>query len=731
MSQHQPSRDITPRKKASKNRHGIFRLVLFLLPILFFVMVELALQLLNVNTNLDLFVSGPARLRSFYVCNPNVARRYFVSHEQVPTPPNDYFRKIKPANGYRVFVLGGSTANGYPFGSNLMFSRILEKRLKDALPERTVEVVNVSMSAINTFALLDFVDDILQQEPDALLVYAGHNEFYGALGVASMIHFGRNRTFVRIYMQLTRLETFQAVRRFIFWLKKSIARNTLPPTATLMERMVAKQSIPLHSPLYQAGCRQFEGNLRTMLRKAEKAGVPVFLSTLVSNTADQTPFVSLDETESALTVYEDALALKNNRDYKAAREQFNKARDLDALRFRAPSEFNDIIRRLAAEHRSNLVDVEACFEAASPQRLVGDNLMLDHLHPSIKGYFLMADAFFHAMQQSDLLPNNQYPHLSTQELQRTWGYSRLDSLCGALGIRILKGGWPFQPRSDSNTALDDFNPTDFVEEIAKRVILYDNVSIREGHEILANHYEKNGDSEKALQEYKTLVALKAYSAVPYLKVSEALVKSNNLAQVPELINESLLFDESPLPFILLGEAYNGLARYNDAIAAFEQAQRLGAPKNDPHILLGLRYAYQATGRMSTLQELPNQSPEPPDHANVQDVLQSADALIRSGRFEQAQHLLEKSLTIQETGEAYMWLGQICLEKRQSDRAVAYLEKARTFLPHDSLLLYNLCIALVQTQHYERARMILQELEHINPAFDDSYDLKSKLANILE
>jgi len=37
------------------------------------------------------------------------------------------------------------------------------------------------MAAINSYALLDMVDEVIQQSPDAVLIYTGHNEYYGAL----------------------------------------------------------------------------------------------------------------------------------------------------------------------------------------------------------------------------------------------------------------------------------------------------------------------------------------------------------------------------------------------------------------------------------------------------------------------------------------------------------------------------------------------------------------------
>ena len=58
------------------------------------------------------------------------------------------------------------------------------------------------MAAINSYTLLDFMDEILEQSPDALLIYTGHNEYYGALGVGSEQSLGNSRWLIHTYLKL-------------------------------------------------------------------------------------------------------------------------------------------------------------------------------------------------------------------------------------------------------------------------------------------------------------------------------------------------------------------------------------------------------------------------------------------------------------------------------------------------------------------------------------------------
>jgi hypothetical protein len=68
------------------------------------------------------------------------------------------------------------------------------------------------MAAINSFALLDFIDEVLEQKPDAILIYAGHNEYYGALGAASTVSLGKSTSLVRLYLWLQRFKVFLLLR---------------------------------------------------------------------------------------------------------------------------------------------------------------------------------------------------------------------------------------------------------------------------------------------------------------------------------------------------------------------------------------------------------------------------------------------------------------------------------------------------------------------------------------
>ncbi|MDZ7343885.1 MAG: tetratricopeptide repeat protein, partial [candidate division KSB1 bacterium] len=389
---------------AQRRRERWFKTVMLGLPLLFFIALEVALRTINYGGNLSLFIpveAAPSYLR----INPHFASRYFANLRVTPETSNDVFTATKAAGAYRIFVLGGSSAYGYPYGHNGSFSKFLLQRLQAQFPEKRVEVVNLAMPAINSFTLLDMLDEVWQQQPDALVIYAGHNEYYGALGVGSTESFGQSRPIIKLYLKLQRFRTFLLLRQQVANLKRRFAKTAATAEgATLMEHMVGNKIIPIGSPADQRGLEFFRQNLREMGQAARARGIPVYFCTLVSNLRDQPPFVSVasgqidslllrreiqrgHELETAgafaeaLNIYQQ-LAEKEKTyaelyyrlgkcfealgRYGEARAAYQQARDWDALRFRSPTVFNDVIRHIAVETENPVVEVDSAFAVASP-----------------------------------------------------------------------------------------------------------------------------------------------------------------------------------------------------------------------------------------------------------------------------------------------------------------------------------------------------------------------------
>jgi lysophospholipase L1-like esterase/thioredoxin-like negative regulator of GroEL len=578
-----------------------FKIVLFFIPFILILSIELFLRLFHYEGKYDLFIPASAPYTQYKKINPDVARRYFFRQSTLPRPANDIFLANKPDSCYRIFVLGGSTALGFPYGNLVMFSRILQKRLQDTFPDTRIEIINVALTAINSYTLLDFLDEILREKPDALLIYAGHNEYYGALGVGSLESFGPNRRMVLAFLKLNRFKIFLLMRNLIGKVtavaRQVLQRESYNPFGTLMERLVTKQEIPYGSDLFEKGEIQFRGNLSDIFSKAQKQGVPVIISELVSNVHDQTPFISAfnDSFPPADMVFRQAQQLEKQENREAAKQAYYKAKDLDELRFRAPEDLNTIIHQVADQYHSAVVPMKVAFERASPNGIPGDGLMVDHLHPNIDGYFLMADAFYRTMRSRHLIDENwdSAYALPADYYRATWPITALDSTIADLTVKQLKGGWPFKPQFSENRTLLDFKPGSMLESLALKVI-FDEIKTDEAHFMLAKHFEESGNIKAAIKEYDALTHLLFIEAYIYLDRAKAFIRASENDRALYFLHKSLQQEEIPLANRLAGEIYIKKGEYDKAIYFLERAYHK-IPDN-PSVLYDLCIAYVKQGQ---------------------------------------------------------------------------------------------------------------------------------------
>lgn len=494
----------TDSKRLTPARRWLFRLALLAIPVLFFVVIEAGLRLGGYGHSYPLFIpvtEAPGYLQA----NPEVVRRFVVNEtrepgvEIWPVP----FLADKAPETLRIIVQGGSTAAGWPYGHGGSLAGMLQQRLQASLPRRNVEVISTAMTAVNSYTLMDFADEIIAQQPDAVLVYAGHNEYLGILGVGSAVSAGRTRPVVLAYLALRDLRILQLLKNIYQHSTVRADSNVARPQSgpTLMRRIVGESKIPFESPLYHRGVDQFRANLTVLLERYRDAGIPVFIGTLASNEKDLVPFASVlaedtdatawrrtfetgiealqaGDTDLARESFDAALALDNNAaaahfalgrlfenqaEYEAAHMAYREARDRDQLRFRAPQGFNRIIRTVASEQDARLVEVEASLLEHSPNGIIGNELMLEHLHPNLEGYFLLADAYYRALLD-DGLPGPEAQAVSRQQAWSELPVTAVDLKKADYEIMRLTSDWPFRHERKSGPRYPE--PVNEVEQLA-------------------------------------------------------------------------------------------------------------------------------------------------------------------------------------------------------------------------------------------------------------------------
>jgi len=586
-----------PPAAPSPGRRRIFFLLALLLPVLAFAALEGGLRLGNYGGDLRLFERFDYFGGRYAEVNKRFAARYFVGARRLPGPPNDLFLIRKPANGFRVFVLGESTVNGFPYSYNGTFSRVLNDVLRDVLPRDSVEVVNLGIAAINSYTLYDQVGEILAQHPDAVMIYVGHNEYYGALGVGSTVRAVGSPALIRTYLQLQRLKVFLLARNLAVAVARTLrGHSSRDSSADLMESVVGEKDIPLDSPLYRRGVAQFTDNLRAILRRFRDARVPVFVGSLTSNLRDQAPFQSVrtgayPPADSEYRAAQQALA---RGDTAAARREFVLAKDLDGLRFRAPSEFNRVIREAAQAYGAHYVPVEEAFAAASPGGIPGKELLWEHVHPNQAGYLLMAKTFFEALRGTAFLGRAA----DTTRLRSWQAYydgmdlTEFDRQFAWHSVALLKSRWPFVERVDPAAYPTGYLPKDLADSAAYAATVADAGWYR-SKTLLAELYQRRKQLQAALAEYRGLIREQPVNAQLMSMAADLYVQAGDTSQARAELEQAYRVQPSGVIAYLLGTLEMATKRYPQAVARFEDAFRY-APTN-PALLFDMSHAYALNG----------------------------------------------------------------------------------------------------------------------------------------
>ena len=452
-----------------------------MLPVLILVFLEIVLRLCNYGYDYSLFKEDSGN-KNYLVMNPDASKKYFQNQEIATTGNRELFKKIKDSNTIRIFVLGESTTIGYPYFHNGSFHRFLLYRLMHEMPDKNFEIINVSLTAVNSYTVLGFAKQVMNYQPDAVLIYTGHNEYYGALGVGSTQQLGGNIFLVNTVLFLRDFKITQLLSNTYKSIASLFSKHSAMPSKDRMELMAADQQISYGSKKFNEGIEQFKTNMDETLRMFNQHHIPVFVSNLVSNEKDIPPFISelpdslhLNNFEKnfqnamrafnqndfplAIDCFQTAnLIYSNNADCNYylgksflkkgnsinAKLYFNTAEDLDLLRFRAPHQMNDIIDSLCKKYSdAHFVDTKSLFEKYSGNHIIGDELILEHVHPNLKGYALLSEAFYKAMTKAGLFKVKPGNEMSFDELVQTMPVTKVDSLAGAYKIFNLKRMWPF------------------------------------------------------------------------------------------------------------------------------------------------------------------------------------------------------------------------------------------------------------------------------------------------
>jgi tetratricopeptide (TPR) repeat protein len=611
-----PLQSITPQRMRA------FRIIAISIPIIFFALLEFSLWLLHYGPDLSLFKTETVNGKLYYTLNPSIKNRYFNRINFNPDPSPEFFLVSKPSGTFRIFVLGESTTAGYPYWYNGAFSCFLRDRLKTIFPEHSIEVINLGITATNSYSVLDISKDLMSYSPDLLIVYDGHNEFYGVLGAASNDRVAPARWITNLYLRMIHLRTFQLAKKSIAELLSLFGKNTVDYSSrtTMMEQVARGKTIPIDSDLYKKGFSIFRENLEELAGCCKDHNIPLILSTQVSNIRDQSPFISNNSAnipdqqliqfqkllksglefqtknnlDSAMASFRAAIALdtlyaeahyhlaqclETKGKKQAAYLEYILARDYDQLRFRTDSKFNNLIRSLDDDKQIFVADIEKGFKALSVDSLIGNNLILEHLHPNARGHFFIAKEYARLMRKHNLLaPSEEWEKKDSTRDELLWAnrhVTNLDEFIATRKAELLTSGWPFRKQTSDVPIIQETDTLRFIAEQAVRnQIGWDNA-----HSRAAEYYTMHGDILNAGKEYETIISQFPYDVDSYINLAKFYFGHKEFYRSETILLASLQIRQTSFAYRVLGDISMKQRKPEKAIPFYEELNKLPVDPN--------------------------------------------------------------------------------------------------------------------------------------------------------
>lgn len=543
----------------------IFTITLILIPVIFFVLIEFALRIAGFGTSYSLFVEDGDTWR----LNRQAAAKYFSSRDiLIPELIDQSFPVNKPEKTIRILCLGGSTTAGYPYEININFPFFLQLRLEQMFPVYDFELINLGISAVNSYTVMDIADQLVTVDPDLFLIYMGHNEFYGALGAASAEFAGLSRPLIKLMLTMREMRLYQALQSFFDMFREEIDQKQ----TNLMKALVAKQSIQYNSEEFIQTHKNFRSNLEDILDDLADDGIPVILSTVASNLRDQKPLSSLADpgdaaVQPALKAYQAGRNLIESGDHMAALDEFKRARDLDLMRFRAADQLNEIIHRVADSLKIPLADIEDAFILKAKYGIPGNDLFLEHLHPNPAGNDLMAVTFLKKIIDINLLKEEPEGDYRLIDMQKLAGYTLLDELIGEFKILNLVSNYPFNGKTGFRVQVpEDKMVMQTAQEHLAGKIWWD-----EAHFKLGDYFLKKEEYLPAAKEYDAVKIADPGNPTPYYKLARVAELKNDLLRAEKLYIKSIkLHHTNHFLYAKLGMVYLSMNRFLEAIDTFNE-----------------------------------------------------------------------------------------------------------------------------------------------------------------
>jgi hypothetical protein len=400
----------------------------------------------------------------------------------------DSFSAKKPPGEFRIFVLGGSTVQGNPFSIETSFPSYLQIALEKSDPSRPWKVINCGGVSYASYRLFPIMQECLAYEPDLFVFCEGHNEFLEDVSYASV---RKAPTAVSTsFSLLNQFRTFRLLRAAVLnpgQAKRSSGglespSNVRPILTTDVDTLLDHEggfAVYHRDDEHSATVvSHFRTNLQRMAELCRQYSVPLLMILPPSNLSDCPPFkpefsdtlsessraqlvgllkqarkMAVERPTEAIAIAEQATQMDPRyalawyelahlqlaaREFTAAERSFRRARDEDVCPLRMTTPLETAMDEVVNENRLPFLNAHELLQARTTNGIVGDNILVDHVHPSFRGHELIAVAIADWMLSAQFASasNPDWKQATHQECQQR--LQSLDNLYFLRGQRHLE-----------------------------------------------------------------------------------------------------------------------------------------------------------------------------------------------------------------------------------------------------------------------------------------------------
>ena len=593
-------------------------ITIVVIPLLFFVLLELGLTALGVGKSFEYFHKIDIKDRPYYQANPDFADQFYPRSLNIGPLENTFAVERSPEL-LRVYILGGSAAQGFPH-KNHGLDRLLAAQLRAALPSRKIEVINTAMTSVNSHVVYAVAMSIPDNSADFAVILMGNNEVVGPYGPGTFNqNFLENITLIRGIQALKRTRTWQALDNLILRVRPNDAQQDLEWEGM---QMFTEHGVPHDDPRMESVYDHYEENLVSIIETLHDKGIHVVLSSVPVNLRHSAPFLSVhrrdlstelldqwrestrkgaqssdqQDWDGAISSFQAALAIdpdhadthfrlatafENAGQIQQAKTHYQRALNLDALRFRADTRINQIIQRVAAsigDEAVSLVDSAAAAEQASQPFQPGWNLLLEHVHYDFAGNDVIAAGISRSIMKS-LTGTDTYQPLPGVEVARRIGFPNFDTIAEIRNLQRMIQRPPFPGQSNYaglKQSLEDRLQSMIKEVGSSTAVLQRRQEVADSgladwkvHFELASLNERLGNRPAMYFHLNQIMELYPHNRESYMKIAEALSKDGRWREVIPYLEQSLYYtrgDETKIAETVgwLGTAYLRTGEYEKA-----------------------------------------------------------------------------------------------------------------------------------------------------------------------